>query len=598
MKSALKPPDGRAAFDLIDEAFHLLRRDPMRLLAIYYVGAVPFVLSLIYYWADMSHSGLAYETHARGAAALTVLFVWMKTWQAAYARALWAEVSDEGPWRPRLLPLLRTALRQAALQPWGLVLLPLAMLAALPFGPAYAFFQDLSVMDDGGDFGLRHLAARSARLARLWPRQNFILIWTLSPHLVVMAAGLFLVIMPVMKELASDWTGLAIGIYAVVFSLALMVLSPFGLVVAINIGTGIALIPILAKSLLGIPSIYAENPRLMLTSTFFAVVCGLTYLALDPLVKAGYVLRCFYGESVRSGEDLKVGLRRAVAAARTTTALLVLAAALLAGGAAWAQPDEASPDARIETPPAGAVDAQALDQAITRELADRAYAWRMPREKPAASDGLIVSFFKGISAMVERWVDAAIDFIRDLIRKLRIDLPEPNEKRPWLPALSGPLQLVLYVLLAVILSVAAVLAYRAWKRRGATVGEVKAVPVAAMPDLTDEATSAADLADDAWMALARQLLEQGDFRLALRAAFLSIIAGLAQRRFITIARFKSNLDYRRELGRHAHSAPELLTDFAESAELYESVWYGEHPASAELARALIARQEGMRTDAA
>jgi hypothetical protein len=547
----------------------------------------------------MSKSGLAYQTHARGAVALTLLFIWMKTWQSAYCRALWAEVSGDEPWRPRLRPMLRTALRQAGLQPSGLFLLPLALLTALPFGPAYAFYQNLTVLDSGDDRTQRPLLDRALRLARLWQRQNFILIWTLSPYLMVAAAGLFLVVMPVARELSPDWTTAVIWIYAAVFVIALTLLSPFGLVVAFNIASAIVLAPVLLKSLLGVTTVYGDNPRAMFTSTFFAVVCGLTYLCLDPVIKAGYVLRCFYGESVNSGEDLRVELRRLIARAKQAAVVAALIVGLYGAGRAMAQESSPASGPEKNVPPAGMVSSQELDRAITRELSDRSYAWRMPREKPPAEkEGLIAAFLRGVAETVEHWYDTVRDFLRKLLEKFKIAPPPPGEHGPWLPELSGPLQLVLYGLLAVILSAAAVLLYRAWKRRGAGPATVTASPAPVTPDLNDEATTAEDLPEDSWRALAQQLLEQGELRLALRAAFLSSLAVLAGKRLISIARFKSNSDYRRELDRHAHSAPELITLFGESASLFESGWYGEHPVSILQARTLIEHQERMRTHGA
>ena len=43
--------------------------------------------------------------------------------------------------------------------------------------------------------------------------------------------------------------------------------------------------------------------------TFLAALAGLTYLCLNPLVKAVYALRCFYGRAIESGQDLKAELR-------------------------------------------------------------------------------------------------------------------------------------------------------------------------------------------------------------------------------------------------------------------------------------------------
>ena len=59
----------------------------------------------------------------------------------------------------------------------------------------------------------------------------------------------------------------------------------------------------------GIESVFTQSPLSVWNTTFLSGVLGLTYLCVDPLVKAVYVLRCFYGESLKSGEDLKAELK-------------------------------------------------------------------------------------------------------------------------------------------------------------------------------------------------------------------------------------------------------------------------------------------------
>ena len=83
----------RPALDLIEDAVHLLRTAPVSTLAIYYVGALPFVLAFLFFWSDMSRSPFARERLEPLAGVLALLFCWMKFCQGAFARRLWAQVS-------------------------------------------------------------------------------------------------------------------------------------------------------------------------------------------------------------------------------------------------------------------------------------------------------------------------------------------------------------------------------------------------------------------------------------------------------------------------------------------------------------------------
>ena len=98
------------------------------------------------------------------------------------------------------------------------------------------------------------------------------------------------------------------------------------------------------------------------------------------------------------------------------------------------------------------------------------------------------------------------------------------------------------------------------------------------PDLTDENVGADQLPEDGWMKLGREMLSRGELRLALRAFYLSSLASLADRNLVSLARFKSNRDYQRELERRAHALPGVVSMFGNNVGVFEQVWYGDHPA--------------------
>ena len=88
MKDRTHRQAGRGALELLEEAVHLLRLVPAGVLLTYYVGALPFVLALLYYWADMSRGSFAADRAGAGAFVLALIFLWMKTWQAVFAAQL------------------------------------------------------------------------------------------------------------------------------------------------------------------------------------------------------------------------------------------------------------------------------------------------------------------------------------------------------------------------------------------------------------------------------------------------------------------------------------------------------------------------------
>jgi hypothetical protein len=122
-----------------------------------------------------------------------------------------------------------------------------------------------------------------------------------------------------------------------------------------------------------------------------------------------------------------------------------------------------------------------------------------------------------------------------------------------------------------------VLLYRLWRQGGWRRPEaVRAEVIAAKPDLADERVTAAQLPEDEWLALARELIERGELRLALRALYFAGLAHLAQRELVSLAQFKSNRDYELEVGRRARGQADLRSAFGAAVRAFDRSWYGRH----------------------
>ena len=598
---------GPSAFDILETVFHLLRRAPLRALACYYIGTLPFWLALLYFWADMSKSAVAHAQLAQEAFLLALLFTWMKAWQVGYARQLWSELSGAPPprWTPRRIA--RMLVRQAVIHTTGLFLLPVALLITLPFLPAYAAYQNMTVLETGQSGPVNSLTKRAWELAKLWPKQNAILVWSLSPFLMLAAAAFYLVIMPFAAALTPDWTSAILAFQGAIFLMLLVPLSPLGLIIAINIGVCILIVPELLRMLLGVQTAFAQSPGAMMNSTFFAVVCGLAFLCMDPLMKAAYVLRCFYGESLETGEDLKVELRHLARKGMAGILLLAGTVALFAGSTmAQETPVAASevPASADPSPTSGLTASQShsliasqdLSSALDNELQQRVYAWRMPRVKPTEEEeGVVLGFLRAVFEELRDWAKKVLDWLRKIADWFDRHLPQPD----WgngrsLSSIGAPLRVTVYGLLALLVIITAIMAWRIWKRRQTEPAAFMATVAAPRPDLEDEEVAADALPEDRWLGIARELIDQGELRLALRAVFLATLAHLAQRQLINIARFKSNRDYRQELSRRAHAEPAVLEVFSQSVGIFESVWYGMHETTRERLESILANQERLQ----
>jgi len=122
-----------------------------------------------------------------------------------------------------------------------------------------------------------------------------------------------------------------------------------------------------------------------------------------------------------------------------------------------------------------------------------------------------------------------------------------------------------------------------WLRRREAAELSVAVAAAPLPDLSDAAV-AAERSEDEWFALANRLEAEGELRLAVRAAYLGLLAGLAQREWLTIRRDRTNREYldefTRRWRRRPQAAVEVRAEIPEklrgSLRLFDRVWYGSY----------------------
>lgn len=525
--------------DLIEEAVHLLRTAPMATLAIYYLGTTPFVLGFLFFWADMSRDPFASAHLADASLGIGVLFIWMKFWQAVFSRRVRAQRAALPLPRVRFRQIVRTLLIQLIWQPSGLFLIPLSLVPVVPFAWVYAFYQNITALDDG-EAGAREVFKKSWRQAGLWPGPN---------------------------------------------NLAILILIGFAAYVFANLATVSLTLPELAKMLLGIQSKYTESPMSLLNSTFFAAMFGLTYLCVDPILKAFYTLRCFYGESLESGEDLKAELKDYAATISRVAAAILLVSCMVISRPAIAA--DAVPAAGA--PPACTVSAGQLDGAIDQTIHERKYVWRMPREQiqdTDANEGAFARFLEKIGDMLRRWGHAILHYMAKGLRAVYHWVERLLEKlfgggRSYAGGSSGSgwmatIKVFLWALVVIVAAGLAILFYRVWLGRQKTRSVVASEAILPVPDITDENTAADELPEEEWTRLGKELLARGELRLAMRAFYLASLSHLATRNLISIARFKSNREYERELRRRGHSFPGLLSIFGENISAFEASWYGMH----------------------
>ena len=505
---------------ILEESVHLLRMNTAAFLSSYYIGSLPFALGILYFWADMSRSAYAAERLPIAALGLGLLFAWMKFWHFIFCSRIQAHLQGTSFAGRPFSDLLSMAAMQTLIQASGFIVLPLASLAVIPLGWCYAFYQNASIPSDQHPTGIGSLCKNAWQQARLWPRQN---------HMVILT------------------------------------LSLFSIVVFFNTAVCVVIIPYLFKKFLGIESVFTLSGIHMINTTFWAVCLCLTYLFVDPLIKTVFTLRCYYGAALKTGTDIRADLNRFVHIGSRIAAAGIIGILLISSAPTWA--DQQRP---IET--------KALDQSIEEVLSRPEFTWRMPRDfKPPAEEvekGPFVRIVEWIGdkfviviKAVYGWVERLVEWLAELIPKSE---NAPPSSADWVKSARVLIVLLLSVLLCMMLWIF----YRVLGRRRSNSVDMEAVAVVPDLDLSDENVHADELPLNRWLDLAKELHRKGEWRLAMRALYLATLAHLGEENKITIATYKSNRDYLNELHRRAHDNKDLLTAFVDIVNRFETVWYG------------------------
>jgi len=504
----------------------------------YYVGSMPFILGLLYFIGDMSRNAFAGQYCAIASFGLTLLFIWMKCWQAHFTSLLRAHISGQPPPALSFAQTFHLSAQQAAIHSTGFIVLPVALVLMLPYAWCYAFYQNVTAQAFTSDNNLVDACRRAWQQALLWPRQNHFMI---------------------------------------------TIMSLFGAVVYANIAVATFILPYAIKRFIGIDTVFTLTGTGVINTTFVAVTMGIAYLCLDPIIKAAYMLRCYYGNALKTGADLQTQLARIkkVQSIAVAAVMLIICLTPVHLEAKPVGDDRSSGNAAGRGP----VTPAELNRSIDHVLQQREFAWRLPRheddalspeDKPgplvAALNWVVKKIIEGVE-----WLWRQLERFAGWIDRLWPVTGGNKKEQSTTPRISAKTLLIL--LLIGVACGALYFVLKNWRRsRQAQLDEpIESIQVE--PDLNDESIKADALPVQRWLEMAGRLQQKGSFRLAMRALYLATLSHLADREYITIQNYKSNWEYQRELARRASDQPIILKAFAKMVTVFDQIWYGLHSAS-------------------
>jgi len=355
-------------------------------------------------------------------------------------------------------------------------------------------------------------------------------------------------------------------------------------------------VPQLLHSILGVNTLLSTQMgiyTLVRSSAFWLSLFAGAWVALDPIVKCTFAVVYQHLRSRREGDDLRgllaslpreqqkkteaIASMAAGRAVRAASMVVLAVMLLLAARTADARARQASPaasSAAIEPNSAQTARVQELRRALQQESRRDIYQWHDSAHPSPLT--WLDRLLEKIGHAIERAWDALVNFLRKLWPSglsLSLDAGKHawrlKDLRLWL-ALIGALTLLTG-------------AFFFWRRRRREPAQLT-IPIATapLPDLSEAVAS--ERSEDEWFALANQLEREGDLRLALRAAYLGLLAGLARREWLTIRRDRTNREYLNEFTRRWRRRPlaavqvraEIPEQLRGNLGQFDRVWYGSY----------------------
>lgn len=392
-------------------------------------------------------------------------------------------------------------------------------------------------------------------------------------------------------SLASQWLSAGLLFFFMLFPLWATVFLN-GVIVAIAV-------PILLHSIFGLNTILSTSMgiyALSRSSAFWLLAFAGAWIALDPIVKCSFVIVYQHLRSRREGYDLRDALaslprqKKPLTAAsagsirRAQSAALILFLALLIGArpaAAFQATQESTPqestthtNADITDDSARNARVQKLRVALDAESQRAIYRWH-DADQPSPPNWFDKLMAK-IGHQIDRAWNAVVKFLTKLWPKGLGGFSGNGTPSKW-----SLKDLILWVTVIAVVTIGAIIALIWLRRRRDPASLSIPASVAPLPDLSD-AVLATARSEDEWFALANQLEREGDLRLALRAAYLGLLAGLAQREWLTIRRDRTNRDYLDEFTRRWRRRPQATVEaraeipgkLRSSMRQFDRVWYG------------------------
>ncbi len=533
--------DNHSTIDILEMSLYLIRQNFLSIFPIYSISILPFVIGMIYFVNDVSRLSSDNKLLLASSAFLLTCLFCLKNYLLVWFHHKVMNIlcHSDKKYSFNFFREVKVFLIQGAIQGLGFIAQIIGLLT-FTFGFSSAYVYSVPIIlskNNGRKIELKMLLKRLNKISTHRFTRSFILIKCILIFAFIIIINLF----------------------------SLIIIVPFLLKAFFNIETTFSLMS---------GDVMITN--IFLNSTIWSIVLVCTYLIVDFILRVAFSLHLFYGESLIDGSDLFAE----VAILKKKQHLSHIKPLLIIGfiGMIFIYPVKGHTDNINSKTPYSKTQVE-LKGAIKKTFNKREYIWKMPRREITASDSIISHFFRVCFVYIDNFMDWVKESFKNLLPKWE---PQDNKSSnfPFLLYLSRNLVMILSVLLLII-TVCVSLYYFIKKRKPKyKYKEIK--NTIDTINLDDDNTTAEDAEYDEWISLANKLIENGDLKLALRALFFAGIQTLAKKNILSLAKYKSNNDYYRELQRRCHSMPIVVDAYLENMLVFDTIWYGDYPITEDL----------------
>ena len=536
----IKIRTGGNALDLLDEAYFLLRGNLLDILPLHFLAAIPFALGVLFFCYRFANFHTVDTDIIKWSMLLTFLFCWKMLFEAVLSGKIMEMISGGNNPSSIFKHSGMILLKQSLIQSFSLIIIlclikhPLVFIVLIP----------ISI------FMLPPLIYSTAAICAITPEKDI-------RHL----------FKKIVFHIGRDFFQLLLTMLIVLIGTAIL---------TCNIYLILLLTPYLLKMFVGIESQFTlagnMSVALFFNSTIWSIVFAISWLILDPFCRILFTLRVFYGESSDRGWDIIASLNRIRSG--TTKGLVIF---LLLTSPLLLTAENSLTSTKPES--TAKVSHKQIDKSISETRQNLEFQWRTPKKQIGnTQESWIWKYLSRALEYCGEKLGKVIDYFRDLFKKF---FPETSDNSKFNSFLSGSWSILKYLVPVLLIIIIGIIILRKMSKKRKN----KLTPLSSIkrrPDLTREDVAADELEEDEWLKLCRELLEQKEFKLALRAFYLGCICALAKRKLLLAARHKTDYEYLNELRRRAHTMPDTIEVFANNIAIFQRVWYGDYPVNREL----------------